>query len=228
MLGASGQEITASYISMLRKESNERVPSTDVSRALEVVLDVPKDTLILEAYLDDAPETLLKALNALREVAFEFILRAMDETIPIGELERNLIYKQLEEMALSRFILGLDYEQMRDGFKQNILTSSEQIDDTQLNISMSANVDFPISDVSMQPLLPEGSKAKLRFQEDYHSGEVVAVMLPDEKAMLFRKLYDTKDGKRMLMPLNPAFDVMEYDPASMLIFGRVEAVVTQL
>ena len=45
-----GQEITASYVSILRKEANERIPSFEVSQALEAVLDAPKDLLVLEGY----------------------------------------------------------------------------------------------------------------------------------------------------------------------------------
>jgi len=222
-----GQEISASYVSILRKETNERIPSNEVSQALEAVLGAPKDTLVLEAYLDSAPEAMKAFLNQLKAQAFELAFRAIDSAIPIGEAEREHIAAELEQMPLAQVLLQLSQE-AQPGFNQNFITRSEQTDDGQVNVSMGMNLDFLISDSSMQPILPEGSKVKLKLQEEYRSGEVVAVIPHDTKVMIFRKLYDTKDGNRMLVPLNPAFDVIAFDPANMLIFGRVEAVVTQL
>jgi len=222
-----GQPITASYISVLRREANGRVPSAEVSQALEAVLGAQKDALVLEGYLDGAPETLKQALRTMQGIVFEFALRAIDKAIPIGEIERENIRSQVEEMPLSQLVLEVCLQPL-PMFDGNIMTSSEQSEDGQINVNMSANLDFPITDSSMQPVLPEGSKAKLKLQEEYRSGDIVMVMNMGGGDMLYRKLYDTKDGARMLVPLNPAFDVMEFDPGSMLIFGRVEAVVTQL
>ena len=223
-----GQAITASYVSILRKEANERTPSVEVSQALEKVLKAPEDILVLEAYLDNAPEVLMQVLRTALQRILEFTFRAIDGAMPIGEVEKEAMEAQIEQMPLSHLVFSLREQLTQSFFEQNILASSEMIDETQLNVSMQANVDFDIPDSAMQPLLPEGSKAKLKFQMEFQSGEVVAVISLADKNMIFRKLYDTKDGKRMLMPLNPAFDVMEFDSASMLIFGRVEAVVTQL
>lgn len=225
--GKQGQAITASYISILRKEANERIPSVEVSQALETVLGAPKDALVLEAYLDDAPEVLSRVLRKIAIQAVEAGLRMIDDAIPIDESIQAMLRLQMAEVPLSQLILSLD-QQPEIKFDGNIMTSSELIDDTQLNISMQANVDFSITDSSMHPIMPEGSKVKLCFQDVYSNGEVVAVMFKGEKNLLYRKLYDTKDGKRMLMPLNPVFCVIEFEPENMFIFGRVEAVVTQL
>lgn len=222
-----GQEITASYVSILRKEANERIPSDEVSHILEEVLGAPKDTLVLEAYLDNAPEAMKEFLDKMKVQAFELAIRALDSAIPIGEAEREEIAAQLEQMPLAQVLLRLS-QQEQPVFDQNFITRSEQTDDGQINVSMGMNMDFPITDSSMQPVLPEGSKAKLKLQVEYRSGDIVAIMSKGNKNMLFRKLYETKDDKRMLVPLNHAFDVIEYDPSSMLIFGRVEAVVTAL
>jgi len=222
-----GQEITASYVSILRKEANERIPSDDVSYVLEEVLSVPKNTLVLEAYLDSAPDVLKEFFRNMKAQAFELAFRAIDSAIPIDEAEREQIAAQLDQMPLAQVLLQLS-QQKQPGFDQNFITRSEQTEDGQLTVSMGMNMDFPITDSSMQPILPEGSKVKLKLQEEYRSGEVVAIIPLGEKTMIFRKLYDIKDGNRMLMPLNPDFDVIEFDPATMLIFGRVEAVVTTL
>jgi len=224
---AQGQEITASYISILRKEANERIPSAEVSRALEAVLGAQSGELVLEGYLDGAPKELLQVIEIMRGPVIEFTFRAIDAALPIGKTEREFIAEQMRKMPLAQFILAMNKQQAQI-FERNILTSSERIGETQLNVSMQANVDFDITDNAMQPLLPEGSKAKLKFQTEFQSGEIVAVILNDDKSMIFRKLYDTKDGKRMLMPLNPAYDVVEFEPGLMIIFGRVEAVVTAL
>ena len=222
-----GQTITASYVSILRKEANERIPSDEVSHALEDVLGAPKDTLVLEAYLDNAPEAMKEFLDKMKAQAFELAFRAIDSTLFIGEAERELIAAQLDQMPLARVLLQLSQD-MQPGFNQNFITRSEQTDDGQINVSMGMNMDFLITDNSMQPVLPEGSKVKLKIQEEYHSGEIVAVTTKDGKNMMYRKLYITRDCKQMLVPLNPAFDVIEFDWENTIIFGRVEAVVTQL
>lgn len=72
-----GQPITPSYISILRKESNSRVPSEDMSRVLARVLGADEDTLVLEAYLENAPEPLLKVLRGMYTSVMEMTLRAM-------------------------------------------------------------------------------------------------------------------------------------------------------
>lgn len=224
-----GQAITPSYISILRKEGNGRVPSEELSRILARVLGTDEDSLVLEAYLENAPEPLLKVLRGMYTSVMEMALQAMK--VDITAEQRELIMQQLNDVPLSSWIqktvqgmANIDYSAVLNG--QMVQDKLE--DGTPLQMQMLVNMEFPVTDSAMAPVLPQGSCVKLELKPSYENGEIVAVKMEGSDQLHFRKLRDTPSGSRMLIAYHEGCDIMEYDAATMSIVGRVTSVCTAL
>lgn len=223
-----GQAITPSYISILRKESNSRVPSEDMSRILARVLGANEEALVMEAYLENAPEPLVKLLRNMYRSVMEMTLKAM----PVTPEQKEWLRKRVDELPLSYWVLEtsnetapqVDYSAVLNG---DILHGQAE-DGTPLNLQMMVNVDFPVSDDAMTPVMPQGSRVKLELKPAYKNGDIVAFKMDGSNKLHFRKLRDTSSGLRMLVAYNSAYDIMEYDAATMSIVGRAASVCTTL
>lgn len=224
-----GQAITPSYISILRKESNSRVPSEDMSRILARVLGANEDSLVLEAYLENAPEPLVQLLRNMYSSVMEMTLRATN--VKLTPEQKELFMHQLDELPLSYWVLEtargmakVDYSAVLDG---DIL-HNELEDGRPLNMQMLINAEFPVMDDAMAPVMPQGSSVKLELKPSYVNGDIVAFTMTGSDKLHFRKLRDTPSGLRMLIAYNSAYEIMEYDAAAMSIVGRAASVCTTL
>lgn len=139
--------------------------------------------------------------------------------------------QQLDDMPLSFWIqttvqgmAKIDYSAVLDGQ----IGQDKLEDGTPLQMQMLVNMEFPVTDDAMAPVLPEGSSAKLELKPSYENGEIVAVKIEGSNRLHFRKLMDMPSGARMLIAYNEAYDIMEYDATTMSIVGRVASVCTTL
>ncbi len=220
-----GQKVTASYISILRKEENKRVPSDDISRALAKALGVDENKLLLEAFLDNAPPLLRTAIKNIYLMTVVFTAIALGSEIP--ESQRDDLKKLIDELPLSDIVIEI--AKNKDiNFNDNVLVKKEKIDDNTFNMKFQANPEFDVLDNAMEPKLPKGSRVKIKMQNEYKNGDIIAFKEKGGKKLQYRKLHTTKKGEQMLVAFHSDYDILEYDSNNMVILGRVYAVTTQL
>jgi len=221
-----GQKITASYISILRKAENNRTPSDDVSRALAKALNADEDSLVLEAYLDNAPEVMKAAFRNMYLVTIEMTMGLLGSKIT--DEQREAAKQMINNVPLYEMIKQLSQQQQLSQMNQNILYKNEQTDSGDINLSMQVNPEFNVDNEAMEPILHKESRVKISFQDKCKNGDIVAFTYDGESGVHYRKLKITADGKHMLIAYNSDFDIIEYDDSTMKLIGRVEAVTTKL
>jgi len=72
----------------------------------------------------------------------------------------------------------------------------------------------------------EGDFVVVRQQPEAQNGENVVAGIPDEEATV--KTYSTREGKVVLTPANPRLEPMVFDPAEVVVFGKVVTVMRRL
>ena len=82
-----GENITASYISVL-KNTDGRTASESVSRAIAKACGSPfDDLLVVQAYLDSAPESIITLLSGLKETTLTATLKVLEKACPQESFE---------------------------------------------------------------------------------------------------------------------------------------------
>jgi len=72
----------------------------------------------------------------------------------------------------------------------------------------------------------DGDHVVVRQQPQADKGDIVVAGIPGEEATV--KTYTRKGNKVILMPANPRWSPMEFDPSDVTIFGRVVTVLRRL
>jgi SOS-response transcriptional repressor LexA len=220
-----GQKITASYLSILRNADSKRIPSDDISRALAKVLGVDENRLLLEAYLDNAPPLLKTALKNIYYIATQAAASMLGSEIT--ESQHDNLRKIIDELPLSDIVIELAKNKHLN-FYDNFLITKEKVDNTTYNMQIQLDLEFDVLDNAMEPKLPKGSRVKIKMQNEYKSGDVVAFKEKDNEKIQYRKLDITKKGEQLLVAFHSDYNVLEYDANNMVILGRVHAVTNQL
>ena len=220
-----GQKITASYISILRNENSNRVPSEELSRVLEKVLNAEPQQLVIEAYIENAPEKLKQAIRNMMVTTVKLAIVSLGSQIK--EEETEAIIAESLKKPYSTLVLSLADQSTNDIFNQNMVTSTEEIDGKQFNTKIDFNIDFEVKDDSMSPKLNKGDKVKLQTQNVYNNDDIVCYKTKSDDTMKYRKLY-IKDNKTMLVPFNFDYEIEEYNKDEVTIIGKVTQIVRTL
>ncbi len=72
----------------------------------------------------------------------------------------------------------------------------------------------------------DGDYVVVRQQPDADNGDVVVAGIPDDEATV--KTFARRRGKVVLTPANPSMEPMEFDPADVVVYGRVVTVLRRL
>jgi repressor LexA len=72
----------------------------------------------------------------------------------------------------------------------------------------------------------DGDYVVVRQKEEAEKGDIVVAGIPGEEATV--KTYTRKGGKVVLVPSNPRFESMVFDPADVTVFGKVVTVLRRL
>ena len=220
-----GQKITASYISILRNENSNRVPSEELSRVLEKVLNAEPQQLVIESYIDNAPSKIQDAFKNMMIITVNLAIATLGNQIK--EEENELIIEECKKQPYSSIFLNMASQQYLNSYNGNTVTSTEVVDGKQYNTQMNINLDFDVKDDSMAPKINRGDKVKLQTQIEYKNGDIVCYKAKSDKTMRYRKLY-MKDNKTMLVPFNFDYEIEEYNKDEVSIIGKVTQIVRTL
>lgn len=211
-----GQKIDPSYISKIIS-GKASIPSDDISKALAEALDEHSDLLVLEALLDKAPNTILDFLNKIKFIAVNAYLPILGKDNPQFVALKHLI----DSLPLSKFILEVNSMPAFNSNTLNIDSNEVKINyDENTSVSFQLNESFviPITDDSMEPILPKGSKVS--FKNNYENGDIVIFTIIENKEMLIRRFYEEND-LYIFTALNAKYKPLIYKKDDIEILGKV-------
>lgn len=230
-----GQRITASYISILRKPENARIPSDDMSRVLAKVLGAEhQELLVIEAYIDKAPPEFSGVLYFLKKAVALSIMSNFVNAV--GQDEMNLLIERYNEMPMASIVIA--YQEMMGSETTeklpgpaNFLSETTE-DEYSVDVHMSAASGFLVPDDSMFPTLPKDSRVTIETKqmEEYQDGDILCFILKGEKEIQYRKVgfLDDEHTQMAMFPLNDKYKTKTYSIDKISVLGKVNRVVVGL
>ncbi len=218
-------KVTASYLSKL--QTGGQTPASDnVNIAVAKVCGVNPDDLLFEANLERAPEDVKKLVNTMINFIKGMYLsfKGINKT-NIPEID-NEIDKYLN-MNNRQFINAMLENDIDFGNPLEIDIPLQEETENQVNdLFMKFSIGFKMLDSSMFPVIREGAKIELDTTAEIKDGDIVAVVLDDDKYLI--RTY-VKSGKNIiLIPENKSFKTLTFKESDIDIRGKVKSVTIDL
>ena len=230
-----GHKVTASYISILRRPENERIPSDDMSRALAKACEAENpEILVIEAYLDKAPPEFDGLLSFLRRTLAQITVKGFANML--GKEEMEEFCRKIEEMPLADVVISFqqygetaDFEKLAGA--SNIVESTTG-DGYTVTSTLNAATGFVVGDDSMFPTLPENCQVILETKElaEYKDGDILAYIAAGDEAIQYRKaaFLNPQHTQIALFALNTDYETKTYAADEIAILGRVRQVIASI
>lgn len=229
-----GTKIDKSYISKLIKGKVKR-PSKKTCKILSKVLNTDEKKLILEAYIDNAPEELSKFLTDYQRVVYLYLSRIfISNKDTILELNNNmeLLTDKIKEKTIADIIIETNNQDTMTKFEDNIdkfITQYIVDADTKqaiATLSLSEPNAMEVKDNGMIPLIPKGARVSFNIQEEYKDGDIVGVMLGNE--FLVRKVLFSEEYVTLIPDNSKDYPKRKVDRKKINITGKVSRVIYEL
>lgn len=224
-----GVSITPSYISLLKsgKTSN---PSEEVSRAISKVCGIDENLLILEAYLEKAPNILSTVLNRFRNEKDNNKL-AMYHYIDKSEFDEEVIessIKYIKERTLAQFIIDayedqdptpVELYEKHEGENKSVISNQDDI----------TFMKIDVKDNSMSPIISKGSKVYYEHNNKYKNGDIICFIFKETNNddILIRKYYN-KDNLIILNAFNSEYEPIICNVDSIRILGKINKIIVSV
>lgn len=216
-----GVKIDKAYLSKL---SNGKVPppSEEVSRAIARICGVDESLLVIEGYVDKAPEEVRNFFEIIKFTALTATTKLLQNNIPeqVFKELRNYISKE----PIANFILQItqnDISSMQFDFAD---TEVFKLQDNDMKITLNEPVSILIKDNSMFPALEQNSKVTLRLKEIYNDGDLLLIKVKDEENLIARYVFFVND-KVVLKAINKDYPTLEYELDEVTIMGEVAQII---
>jgi len=226
---AHSQEITASYISLLRNTESKRIPSDDLSRALAIACNAKyDDLLIVEGYIDRAPKALAEFINMVRDSSIS--AASCMFVNQMSKQEMKSFQDVLSQQPMAEFIIETAQQpqaELEKGQGEIInLQGSLKDGDMQATIQFKTSIGLPVQDDSMHPTLSKGSKTILEVMKisEYKDGDILCFSKKGHKEFIYRKcvFIDGLHKKIAMLPMNTQFPSAVYSFKEIVILGKVK------
>ncbi|HYE09865.1 MAG TPA: XRE family transcriptional regulator [Patescibacteria group bacterium] len=222
-----GVSITYSYISQLRS-GKIPAPSNDVSKALAKVCDIDENILIIEAYLDKAPEIIqefIKKVRYLENANFKNILNGDAPSDPDDiEWQIDIFKSYLDKQPLSEYII----EYIKRDDKDIINKELKEFDNLSDNDPDPDFISYiSINDDAMEPIIQKDSMILLSDERNYVSGDILAYNIKASDEILIRK-YLLNDDKITFIPINNKHEIKTYNVDDVFIIGKVKSIIEDI
>lgn len=230
-----GQKVTASYISILRRPENERIPSDEMSRALAKVCDAEHpEILVIEAYIDKAPPELSGLIAFLKKAVMMSILGNFENAVSADGMAA--VQKRLEEEPVANIVLA--FQQLAGGGQLEKLAGSMNFTETTGNEEytvtnqMSAAAGIMVTDDAMFPVVPQNSQVTLEAKplQEYKDGDILCYFRKGKDAVECRKVVfmSPEHTQMALFAMNPDYETKTYSADELSILGKVRQVVSSI
>lgn len=216
--------VDPAYISRL-KTGAQNPPSDEVSIALAKVCGGNPDDLILEGYIEKAPEIIRDFLNKMVVEAKDFVKQLIKMQFPedIG-LVYEQQFNQTSDLDIIKQILkdGLIPGQLKDN---SMIVQDHEDKDVKMMINPLFGIKMP--DDSMEPIIPNGANLQLIEPNKAINGSIVVAVSPNEKIPLIRRYVPIED-KIFLMPENKNFEPNAFNKDSVVIVATIKSYTKEL
>lgn len=200
-------------------------PSEKVSRDIAKVCNTDGRELVIEGYLEKAPEEITQALMSLKYMTTVSALSVFENTIDKKALE--YLQEELEKEPLAQFIISLIDNKATD---INIYNKSIEfsVDKDNFNMILNNPSSLKVKDNSMYPTIPLNAEITLKMQDKYNDGDILAIKINNKEDFIVRYAL-FKNDTILLTSLNPKqFETLEYKRKELTILGKVIKVITDI
>lgn len=220
----SGKKIDKSRFSKIL--NNKENASVELARELARICNYDENILVLECYIDQAPQEILDVLIAIKELAYMSTLNLLKGSIEDEIIEE--VKKTVTEEPLSDFIMEiLDSRDYILSSSENDFDTDLNLEDNNMKLSINNSPYITVKDNSMFPLIQENMKILFRMEEKYNINDILFVKIKKTEETKIR--YVVSDGKRVqLIPINKNYSVEVYKNSEILILGRVNKIITEI
>lgn len=232
----NGTKITAAYISTLRNATDNRAPSDDVSRALAKVCGAKNENvLVIEAYLDNAPEEFIGILNMFRDIIYTSFIGMFENKF--NTQEANAIRDQIAKLPMSEFLIEMQSEVVKQSIQKQQGTMNikciEQNKDIRITQVMKEAFGFPVTDNGMFPIIAKDNKVTVEVKEirEYQNGDIICYFNKGEKTKIVARkvIFAEKSRKEiMLVPVNAEYATTTVKTEDIVILGKVKQVIAEI
>lgn len=232
----NGVKVTASYISALKNDTNNRTPSDEMSRAIAKACKcVDEGILVLEAYIDSAPPEFNAVLKFLKSMSITSVIGVFANKVTDEELKNYVTF--LDNMPLSSFLIQMSKntdEEIKKGVGILNLQSTfnDEMNDIRIQAEIKEAQGFPVMDNSMFPLIPQNSKTIIEFKlpKEMNDGDIILFTKKNGKDFYYRKVafLNEEHTKIATFPINTEYETVTYNCDELSIVGKVKQVITNL
>lgn len=221
-------DITPSYLSILRKEE-DRIPSEEISRAIAKICGAEdEDILVIEAYIDKAHPTILKAFNKLRELSYNTAISTLN--IKLSDEDKEVLKARILQQSYAQIVI----EMAKTNTDVNVVNGATTItaDDGVLKSEISESIGFKVEDNSMYPILEKGNTVKIKYMnlDEYKDGDILCFRAKEGGKSLYRKCTFIKDDNSQFVavPLNSKYNSEVISVEDVTIVGKVIECIKKL
>lgn len=204
-------------------------PSSKVSRDLARVCNVDERLLVLEGYIEKAPQEIIDAFMSLKISMVASFLNiyksnfSQSNLISLEKIKEELAKEPLADFIVSLIDKGVENISINEnGIDIQAIEKSENI-----TITLGQPTTLPVKDNAMFPIIPEGSKVYLAIQEYYNNGDIVAIKTKDNEDVIIREIV-FNNNIVILIPLKKEFKSLTYNKEDVIIIGKVTEVITTI
>ena len=222
-----GIDISRSYITKL-ENTNNKIPTEKVSRAIAKVCNVDERLLIIEGFLDKAPKEIRDAFISLKYFSSLYGTNALENIIDSNSL--NTIKSILEEEPLSNFVLSIvdDCKTLVDIKENGIVLKSE---DDNFIFNISQPIGFKITDNAMYPIIKENDEVTIEIKNKYKDSDILIVKFNNEENVTARQATILGNNIK-LVPLNNKYKSklvhIENNDKGIKILGKVKKIIREI
>lgn len=215
-----GRKIDKAYLSRV-VNGKVPAPSEDLSRILAKIFSTDERKLVLEGYLEKAPEEIINAFLEIK-LTFYMVITNFFENEFNEEMFEEFVEK-IKEEPLSDFIISLINGMNNLDNQMELLNTNNNV----LNYKIEEPLALPVQDNAMCPKILEGSKIVLKIQNNYEDGDILAIKLKNEEEIIVRFAFINEESIK-LMPLNKQYNTITYNLNDVSILGKVTKVITNI
>lgn len=221
------RKIDKAYLSKLQ---NNKVPapSEEISRTIANICNVDERLLVLEGYIDKAPKEIKEAFESIK-LSFSFAILSMfeDEFKKLDDKAIKQIEDEIYKTPLSDFIISLIDN------KEYIINMKKQspqfvVDKDKITLNIAEPLALQVKDNGMYPVIQEGSKVILKFEEKYNNGDILVIKIKDKEDTYFVRYALFNNDEIILTAINKTFKTITEKKENVTILGKVVKVIMDI
>lgn len=225
-------DVTPAYISTLRNDKNNRAPSDKVSRAIAKACEYKdEDALVIEAYLDSAPDVVRKFFEVMKKSVVPAMLGMFENKFTTQQIKE--VETVIDNLPMAQFISEFANQEIKFVKNQgafNIKAISN--DDIKITQEIKQTIGLPVCDDGMKPQICKGNLIQFEYKEidEYKTGDIVCYAKPNLKKNIFVRKIVVSDNKKQitLLPMNSDYTPETVNTKDILLMGKVVRVTADV